>query len=720
MSETNHSSLGKEGGAIMRLTSTTNAETFTVTFPGLDLDLPMDRVRVPRIYLPLGHRPGHAMVEIKYKEAGVGNQIALRDPWEKIKHGQRVIIGRSTGSGTDNKIWCGRVSTVDANVSKDTLTLTCLDDRQSVSDVCIIGRWVWDPTGEASYWQEGWPAVFNSGGRPDCMATDISAIGPVPNFAPNPDYGLRPGEEPSEDLSSSKAGYWTLSRILTYLWYYYGSPWSADLYTAADSAAHPVKCFPSEVVWELPDGALDTDIDEQFDQGRGRAKVNAAGGARKGRQQSADCAYLMDFIEGMLATVGWTWTIQPGNFNDGHTSTLSFSRNYCATPQGETIYLVRGNDKKHGTAGHWTHGHYSEDSSDLKTRSIALGSLVKIERRVLNLGLELQPAWSDAELTAFKARGTSLPVADDASMKLLFAEYPLVCAAYKFDRTYAFQYGTSESARSRAQIRRPILPYLLSWIGSEASDYVAQRHPIRVERSDTGSSGWEICEELSGLEVWDNGTIWIPALRNFAMTNEVGSYFWDGTKYDPFSGFEPSFLRMTVAVPCDHRLHSVAKIVGDELANAEAYVNSPDTARLHKDLITQVRQNVIDVRGLYELWLRIDSWPYPESIDGQAKAADKAFSGTRSALRSDESELEHHGRRKLMFESRLKHAGTFSRPGIFAPVILGAEVTKIVSEMSSSGDPDAQSSEAVVAAIRSAMEYRTDERDNITTTQHLR
>jgi len=721
-----YTGVGKNGGSVLRLNLTTqhNSDIFIPDLPGIGLGVPMERVRVPEVYIPLGSKPGHAVIEISYKSTGRANQIALdssgsaEGTWEKIKHGQRVTIGRSSGSGTQSTFWTGRVAIPNSNIDQDTITLTALDDRWSVQDVCVVGRWVVDPTLEAKsiYWQQGWPAIFNPGGRPNCMICLEEDEGiPVPVFSPSPDYGLDAGEHPPDQPTTDKAAYWTPGLIFRYLRYFLGRPESASLYTGSDSI-HPIKTFPDDVVWPVELAQhLDDNFEAEFDEGRGQGKGNTAGSARKGAELSADCASILDFMESMLETAGWTLSIVPGyssNSSGKLQSLLTFVRNYCAESKGETLYVVRGDSDKKALPNRWTGGQYREDSTDVATRNLALGSLVKVERRIdsTEASASLSAAWSDAHLTAFKARGTAISASSPDDMELLFSEHPLVCAAFKINMDFAFTSDTSEEAYSSARLARPIMPYLLSWMGGEISDYVAQRHPIRIERSDDGTS-WELCKELTGLEVWDDGTIWVPALRQFSMGSDAGSYWWDGDEYD-FTKFEVSKLRMTVAIPCDHRLHALSTIAEDEVEGRTGYIKSPDGRRLHKDFLDTGRQQVLDLRGRYNLWERIDSWPYPATISGQTKADDHKT--REDPLRDDSPFLQTHGRMRLQLDGRAKRGGQFTKPGIFAPVTLGAPITRIVSEKDGG-----QTSEVEVSCIRSAMLYATDKNDHITTTQFV-
>jgi hypothetical protein len=126
---------------------------------------------------------------------------------------------------------------------------------------------------------------------------------------------------------------------------------------------------------------------------------------------------------------------------------------------GSTIYVVRGGNISNLAikSKYWTGGSYTEDGKDVVTRSMGLGSLVKVERQAdTYVTAALQKRWSDDELTALLARGNALNVATVAGMRSLFSEFPNVFAAWKLNTAFDFQASTSESAMPRAAVPRPI------------------------------------------------------------------------------------------------------------------------------------------------------------------------------------------------------------------------------------------------------------------------
>lgn len=728
---TTTSSLTAGGACLLKPTraSQRRAERLVAWIDSYEGSWDASTVRVSNVYIPAGAQPGHAEIEIR-KTSGsrMANRVAFREPWESIRVGQRVSIARMNASGTLKHFWCGSVVSSACDIGKDALTVTCLDDRWLLQDIRIVGRHVVIPATGALQWQQGWPAEFNPGGRPNMLLSKTkSGNVAVPGFAPFPDYGLAPDESPpasptersdkadpdSAPRGESKACYWTLSWIFRYLHYACG-PYdimddkgnvTADERYEGHKA--PKTC-PSSVKWSPGIASwLDTEETAWFDAGRGQGKAQASGSNRKGRSISADGYALLDFMEMLLATaggytLGWIMSASTGEGGSNTTeSRLSITRSVARGGNtGSTIYVVRGGDVDNleVKSKYWTGGNYTEDGRDLVTRSMGLGNLVKIERQCdTYITLALQERWSNDEFKAFRERGDELNVASADGMRALFSEFPNVLAAWKLNSDFDFQADTSEKNFPRAAVPRPIMPYLLSWIGDEAYDYVAQRYPIRFEVSTDDGSSWATITELTGLEVLDDGTILIPALREMTLAGMAGSWGWTGDAWAWGAGaIKANEIRATLAIPCDHRMAAVCKLITSQLADFDDTFRSPDLNRISASLD---RQDVLDLRGLYELWLRYDSWPVPKSQRAD-KASDKPI--RENALRNDEELLRSHVRRHMIFGGRLKRSGYFSKRGIFDTSIL--ELGREFSFVSSIVDGDS-TVVTPIAAVRSAVEY---------------
>jgi hypothetical protein len=674
-------------------------------------------MRVSEVYIPVGPQPGHAIIEIrKTANSRKANTVAFNTPWESFQIGQRVIISRVTNTGTLKSFWVGSIVEITVDVGKDSVTLTAFDDRWLLQDIRIIGRFVVVPSTGALQWQQGWPAEFNQGGQPNMLLSKTKVGGvPVPGFAPHPMYGLAPDEQspsnPADNSSGaiageSKACYWTLDWIFRYLNYACG-PWTGSGTDTRFTGHKAPKTCPASVQWTPGIAAwLDQETTGRFDDGRGQGRAQATSATRKGRTISADGYALLDFMEMLLATGGgYTigWWMEGTQGNDGKKSGKSILSITRAVGRGgytgSTIHVLRGGsiDGLATKTMYFTAGNYTEDGRELTTRALGLGSLAKVERRVdTYVTLGLKKRWTDAELSAFIAKGNSLSIGTADGMRSLFSEFPTMFAQWKLDESYAFHTGTSESALSKANVVRPIMPYLLSWIGAVAHDYVAQKYQIRLELSLDGSE-WATTTDLTGLEIFDDGTILIPTLREFPLAQMRGSWHWTGDPYAWGAGtIAANEIRATVAIPFDHRIAAVCKLINSQLSEFDDTHRSPDLNRISTDLD---RQDVLDLRGMYELWLRKDSYPVPES-QGASMAEDLA--SRAYALRNDTDMLRSHVRRHMITAGRLKRSGWFSKRGCFstAHLELGKEFSFITSILQNGATKTVP-----IAAVSTALQF---------------
>jgi hypothetical protein len=688
MATTNFPSADKSGGIGITTTQDTGIGDRLVCW----IDAPVGSwlesyVVVRDCFDPVGPKPGYAQIEIPvFTGHEKANQVAFGTPWRNLLHGARVVLGRQRAGYVTHWFWVGRVCTIDAQIEDDCLVVTAKDDRWMLQDVRIVGRFVCEPDQVQNNmnWQQGIPAIFNEGGKPNMMiarVTDDDGVG-IPVFAPHPDYGLGNEAVPtSADDMQTKAGYWTISWILRYLSIFYG-PGAASYYPSS-SAVVPKLC-PSGISWPRGLGAqIDTEASVYWDEGRGQSRGSTLGDRRKGRELDADGYAILDAVEMLIATaggytLGWEMRAEKDDSNAFTcTSVMSIQPAIYKGGVGHTVDVVRGGSASvqlTETGRYWTKGHYMEDSSDLVTSVHALGSLVKIETRVDTVSATLIPKWSSSRQAALAATGADLAVSDENGMLELFRDYPEVFGLYQLEPSFNFTSGTSESGYPRAEIPRPIMPHLLSWVRETVLDYAAGQFPVYIEASINGGATWVAISELVRLSVWDDGTIDLTALREVALHKAgYGSWYWSGTEYTWPSSIAAASLRMTVAIPCDHRLAAVAKLVNDTMAAGfDDVVESPDMARLRADF---ERQNVLDLRGLYHLWLRINSWPRPEASWSTPKATNK---NTRSnPLRNDHDYLRAHGRRHLYLEGRLKRGGFLGTPQLITTVPNGYQIQSV-------------------------------------------
>ena len=644
-----------------------------------------DRVVVHEIMHPTGPKPGSATIEIGVATGHeVANVVALSAPWQAILHNAVVCLGRQRAGFPTHWFWNGKVATVAADIVDDMLMITAKDDRLDMGDVRIVGRFVVEPgtaVGNIA-WQQGWPAVFNEGGRPNMMLSNIVDDDGVaiPGFSQS-DYGMsedgRVPDSNSPFILTQIAGYWTLSWVLRYLSVFYS--YGADKYYGTGDSIP--KLAPSTVRWPRGLGSqMDVESNAFWDEGRGQSKGSTLGAARKGRELPADGMDVLSAIELMVATaggytIGWDMSAIPdGSSGMTPSSNLNLVTATYRGGVGGTINIIRG-----GTAAvqipdsggrAFTRGNYTEDSSDMVTSAYAMGSLVKIETRIDTLTY-LKPRWSADALAAMIAEGTSRHIASAEGLRGLFAKYPQVFAYYQLDDTWNFYTGTDEILHHRAQVPRYIMPHLLSWVGGVALDYGTANFSVKFEISINSGAKWTPTTELNRLSVMDDGTIDLTALREIAIAHDShlpGSWCWTGSGFWNWTKMAATDIRCTVAIPCDHRLTAVCNLVSEQLEYTDI-VPSQDAARLSPNMR---KQNVLDLRQLYHLWMRYRSWPRPESFYSEPMAPDKNMRD--NALRNDSDLLRAHTRRHMYLNGKLKRGGFVGTPQILTTIPLGYQI----------------------------------------------
>jgi len=635
-------------------------------------------------FRPVGARPGYAMITISHAPAEVARKakeivLNLAGPAGNIQVGPQVVCKRRTNgaSPVSELLFVGHVAIVEHDLDADSLLVIALDQRWQLMDIRVEGSYVINalPTDDDEapeyYYVEGQPPIFNPGGR----ANGRRLSNGIKVFTPWPDMGLVGDEEPgtpddpeTEDVDEQVAlDYWTLGDIVDYLWHFYGP--DADLDALLPSFPWMKKC-PEQIVW--PKGmasAVDQGAQENFNAGRGQGNQKV-GTARKGREVNLDGLGVLDAIQQMLETAGgYTLALEAAmDDTDGSgefraTSYLSIVPSMFRNPQHAVQLEVAagGQAQETLTRPMIQGGRFSEDGSDYVNRLAGVGDRVRIERRatteLVGDTVQLRPRWSSATSLAARTKLAQPVNQTQQGLANTYMEYETWLAEYELAPEWDFQEGTSEEGRSRLPAPRAILPRLLSFMGSDRGprDLAALTYAIRAEVK-IGST-WTPVPELDGLEILDDGGIRMPRLRQDAL-----NWHWTAAPFEvgPDDGVKITEreIRMTLAIPCDHRCAAVAstawkKGVGED---ADEVVDSVDTGRIDLGLD---RVSFKNLRGLYRKWLRKDSWPVPQSFFAAiTQAEDKTGTGTSPLLVDDVPMLKAHVRHALEMAARLRKSGT--------------------------------------------------------------
>ena len=581
-------------------------------------------------------------------------------PLKHIKVGTRMIIKRewlnANGKAASQGTFVGKVVCPVPDLGDDTLAVHCTCARNELKDLRVIGRHIWNPDNSSSYYQQGWPAHFNKGNRPNCIFTPSGK----PRFAPYPDKGLsRDSQVPvSPDLkSSTQACYWTLANICAYLAEHYGPD-------AAVQDAFPfLPRAPSWLVWDPNFAAsIDQERQDNFNDGSGAGGQNV-GRARNGREVRLEGMSILDALDTLLGMAGDYMTdLVPifdengdGDFKAQLTAVpmlYNDDKNAIDLPVGEFGATLQDRAVLSG-------GQIQLNGVSYLSRLSASSALVLIERLMESPG---QLGWShdDDRFTAWRRAIIDLGN-DDQAFEEACQQYNDVAQFIRTEPGYNFQAGTDQEDMPLAAISRQPWPTLLSMLGN-GLDYAGLRYLIWIEVK-VGST-WTLATRFNGLESYDDGNIMVPQLRDLSA-NVRSWYAVSGNDYPPFdvaadggANLAMREIRATLDIPCDHRLTVAIKLAADLMSGPNAPESigaSPDADFIDPE---HSRAGHMDLSDLFALWLRIDSWPEPKSISG-VTAAEDFETAAKSALgfRNDTEFMQSVLRRELKRAGRLQKGG---------------------------------------------------------------
>jgi len=709
----------------------------------------------------IGSEPGYCKIIVPCRQ-GVRDtaayDVALNPtgPASQIRQGTPVKVLRrfknTEGEVLTPNIQGYKVVSVYHNAERDCLEVLAKDCRHDLTDICVIGRYIWSASDSNVKYQQGWFPHFNPGGRPNCIFTPDG----TPVFAPYPDFGLSTDQSPADpsERSIGRACYWTLQLILMYLraFYAYETP-TDSLVAAARLAAvampkSPVKIFPETIEWPVGFGSeLDLVSQTNFDGGVGQ-NYSVLGGGRKGRDLNLNGrAFVGQNEPGVFdmifeAAGGWSYKIETSFYD-----TAIFRNTLVATPsryrsESEAVdlpFAFRGQAKDVFKYPTIMSTNFGENSEMTRTKFIGLGSHVMIERRCSSVAADgtrtaqnysgtgtpaLLPAWSladqDLMCTEF-VTNTTAGFGNAEAFAKAAAKYWWVLTTWILNPAYNFMAGTIYENYSRAKITRQVLPTLLSFSGNSTLANDCQAYPIRPELYDSSKASptWVLPLEGDGLEVFDNGIIYLRGLRDMAIStggvenipgSERGS--WRCTAPWAVSGgkldIQINDIRMTLVIPCDHRLTRTLNLLPGADDTGRSGVEDPQGVDSEKFENGFSRNLTIDLNGLYVSWLRIDSYPVPEAGGGTVAEDFVNDASPDTALRSDALQLEAHLQKAAAEHGRILCEGDWVVEGRFVEGWKVGTQVKDLKPVGTPGDRAPFTVRRVIARKRYTSERTTD------------
>jgi hypothetical protein len=251
--------------------------------------------------------------------------------------------------------------------------------------------------------------------------------------------------------------------------------------------------------------------------------------------------------------------------------------------------------------------------------------------------------------------------------KLKKPKYMKLFAAYQITETFDFMEGTDEEGFPRANLSRPVLPRLLSSFlqhtpanSTEALTTYGRlnaRSQVHVEYSTTGTSNWQRTDINDGFKIDADGTLWFMGLRSLLKTYGTPSVTLSGGSVTLVT-IPANALRMTLAIPTDHRLTRGAQLTADKSASSgfvKLGIADADEAQIDSSLS---RTFYADAGQLYTKEIVADpSWPEPESITNSVQAE-------AGVIRDDSEYADAAALRRLNDIGRMARTGRLITPHI--------------------------------------------------------
>jgi hypothetical protein len=692
-----------------------------------------------------GQEPGYCEVAVQLKDLDTvvpGVAGVTDSPVYQMQENDYAQILSDTGT-----LMSGVITEISPDIGLDKSIVKVEDLRYLLEGVQLVGSW-WakvGPTGGIDY-RMGVKAHINKNNQPNCLWVDVNDDGKnvVPMFCPA-FYGIIKGTGQSsttdtggtgyaaytipnpDDENQDTACYWTPKTFFRHIQFITSiailshvhdkfKPWYAD-----------GSVLPSTIIW--PDTLVNAFSDfNQLD--------------RKAFERVYHCTNINAIIDDLCKAAG-PYALNMISNEDG-TNTMQIVRTrYVAADaavsfgsgSGPSADALKGHKLTRATGGIASDdmtgptinsGSLRESSKNLYSLVLPVGDHAVIECRcasglthdaTISGYVPLRWNYSEHDRTLLRdailayINGPDDPIFTglmrDWLKGKMRASASLFCE-YIIEPGFNFQAGTSQSDYPIATTNRDVLPHCLSsYFPSNAADEFARlnsRYSIPVENSDVADdSDWTTLQDANGLAIKGRGVISFRMLRDQDLDNYGGSVVFHGNTFSLEIGhsypnytvdkFEPKRFRISLAIPCDHRVVSPLQLPGlqnNDVPSIDA--ESDDSDRINFDQAR--RMLAIDTSGLAAFEERggtYGGYPVPESLQdengdnypmaGANTVQAKALYGPDKILRDDSAYNEDHANRKLQEFGRLDRGGILKTDRLE----LAANVGDLIDQIDNTG-----------------------------------
>lgn len=586
-----------------------------------------------------------------------------------------IKIGTPVGiydqySGGEQVVFTGYVEKIIQNLKDDTATVHCVDARWMLDSIFVIGQLFYNATSNTVSYRQGWRCVMNENGQPNCCPDmDGRPVFCVANM------GLTVGEEPATDISASydnngkpQATYWTPQLALDYFYRMF-----ADGSTTAYTTAFPwFTQIPGNLSWPISLSSATMQVNS--------LTLNSY---RKAAEYDFEGMKLTDVLQRLCEAAGpYALFIEPQSDSYGGTLQVVRTR-YDGTNAISVARATGGNANPDMDDVVFTAGEICDDGRDTYTRFVVAGDNVHIEIRLSTVDGSLRKGWDNATFTNWKNYqvtngSTTVPGTANSAFEQANSEYNKVLRCYRIEPTFDFQQGTTEASYPRAEAGRPPLPHLLSSFlegtGSTLADRIQAPYDIRFEYSTDGGATWFLASGESGLSIDPvDGAIYVDALRKSGTAADTtwSGVTWSGSLLNPGS-ITANDVRVTLAIPCDHRLTVAQRLAVDQSAAlALSGDSNEDNSSIYKGT---TRLWYADAAHLYAKDIpntTVGDWPVPQSVAGATAQT--------NTLRDDTAFAQQHLNRKTADYGRVNRSGRLVYPHLYSMFRPGYQIQDMLN-----------------------------------------
>ena len=613
------------------------------------------RWTVDRVVLQAGLQPSYANVRIPM--AAVNDETCpaitgvTTSPLMGIKIGTPCEI-RGVIGGSETILMAGRVTEIIANIDSDQALLIVQDERWILSGLPIVGSfWASDSaTPAATAYRQGVPWEPNKGGRPN--ARWVGELGEFyPMMCPT-DYGITNGGTVPESADvvsgANQAVFWTPWMYLRYL----RMAFASSVVTSYVATKFPwYLALPSSINWPSgADSALQSETATAL-TAKGQPAVFEGFNLWSALVRACEmCGPFTPYLGGEI-TINADKSVSFQN-------TISFLRKRFNGEGAITIRRPSAGNAATVLAATKTimGGQLVERGENLYTRAAVAGNTVYIQRRLNSVDPSgFAAAWTSTDQTAYQTLYRTRRDAGDSKADARAKcnrTYPNVFARYRILGSFDFQSGTSESAFPRAEVPRvPLAELLTSYLEGTATTLQEKsqfRRPALFEYRSGGT--YKMGDWNDGYSIdREHGYITLDGLREQERTFTITGTDSVGSNSAVFAA---NGIRVTLAIPCDHRLvtgYKLAVDTGSNIPSVPPDQNSDDNDRIDESL---QRLLYADADRLYCL----------EVISSESYAVSESAGGTgdtqNNSHRDDSAELANHTINRLSEVGRLDRGGT--------------------------------------------------------------